>query len=89
MLKKVLKGMGWLVLLLVVAAAGFYAFTSYRFAKSYDAPLPAIKRSADPKQIARSEKIFRTVCAGCHLADSGRVTENEAPGEASGIEDER
>jgi mono/diheme cytochrome c family protein len=78
-MKKVLKGLGWLVLLLVVAAAGFYGLTSYKFAKGYDAPLPAIKRSTDPKQIARSEKIFRTVCAGCHLADSGRATGHPLP----------
>jgi mono/diheme cytochrome c family protein len=71
-MKRVLKWLGAVVGIVVVAAAVFGALQVRAFnasmAKVYDVPLPAIARSTDPTVVARGKHIAESV-AGCAAAD--------------------
>lgn len=53
-----------LVLAGLSGAMGWAYFSVYR---TYDVPLPDIRRSSSPAAIARGERIFSVSCAGCHV----------------------
>jgi mono/diheme cytochrome c family protein len=72
-MRKALRIVGALVAAIVLAAAGFVALTNYRYGRAYDPPYPAVARATSPEALARGEKLFRTICAGCHVDGSGRA----------------
>jgi mono/diheme cytochrome c family protein len=73
MLRKVLKIVGVLVVLLLVVAAAGYAYVSMTWDRDYSStPLPAIAASTDPAVIARGEYVVHAIahCSACHLLAS-------------------
>jgi mono/diheme cytochrome c family protein len=75
MLRKILLGLGALLGLVVLGVAGLLGYSIHAVGKTYDVPLPNIKRATTPEALARGEQIFRTACAECHAgAGSTRPT---------------
>lgn len=75
MLKKVLKVLGVLVALLVVALLGLGFYGHFKVNQVVDAPLPPIVAATDPAAVEHGKYIFRAVCEDCHRQDSsGRVS---------------
>lgn len=67
--KRVLKALGVLVGLVVVAALGLYIYVQLKYNVDYPGtPLPAITASKDPEVIKRGEYIVHHVahCSACH-----------------------
>ncbi|TGE24666.1 cytochrome c [Hymenobacter aquaticus] len=68
-MRKVLRIMGLLLAVVVVAAVGFVVFVSARGIPSYDVPkptgMPLIE--ATPARLAQGEKLVLSSCADCHL----------------------
>src|SRR5262245_57378184 len=79
MIRKLAKGVGILLGVVVLLLAGFVGFESNAYARSmakvYDVPPPALERSTDSAVIARGKHLAEAVagCAGgdCHGADLG------------------
>jgi hypothetical protein len=76
-MKRILKWLGIVVLVVLVAAAGYVGSQVYAFNKSmdkvYDVPPPKISRSPDAQVAARGRHVAESIagCAGsdCHGAD--------------------
>ncbi len=68
-MKKVLKVLGGLVALLVVAIGGLYFKANSTLTERVDVALPPIKAATDPQSLARGEHIFRSVCVDCHASN--------------------
>lgn len=69
MIRTILKILGGLVALVVIAAAGFYVYLSATWKKSYAYyPRPAISASTDTLTIARGDYLVHAVahCPACH-----------------------
>lgn len=54
--------------MLFAIASGSVARAYHVVYKKYELPLPAIARATTPEALSRGEKIFTSVCAGCHVA---------------------
>jgi hypothetical protein len=71
-MKRVLKWLGVVVLVVLVAAAGFVGSQVYAFNSSmnkvYDVPLPKISRSPDIEVTARGKHVAESI-AGCAASD--------------------
>ena len=71
-MKKVLKIVGGLILLAVVAGGGYVALLAHQFdssvAKVYDLPLPPIEASIDPAAIERGRHLAHAI-GGCYGSD--------------------
>lgn len=65
MIKKILKGIGWFLLVLIILIA---IITPFRQNLKYDAPYPAIRASADSTVIALGRHLVLgpAHCANCH-----------------------
>ncbi len=80
MLRVALRLLGVLLLLLLAVAGGFAGLTSYRYGKTHAASLPHITRDSSPVALARGERLFRSVCAQCHVNDEdGRARGKTLP----------
>lgn len=69
MVKKILKGLGILLGLLVLLIAGLLVWVLTTYDKDYSStPLPNIHASTDPEVIARGEYVANAIahCSGCH-----------------------
>jgi len=76
--KLLLKILGVIVLLLVLAVAGFYIYINATWDKSYaDSPRPEIKASTDSAVIARGDYIVHALshCSICHQGVPSGKTE--------------
>jgi mono/diheme cytochrome c family protein len=76
-MKTFLRILGGLVLLIVVAASGFYAYVSLTWERDYSStPLPNIHASTAPDVIARGEYVANVIghCSGCHQQLHGTMT---------------
>jgi cytochrome c553 len=77
MTKKILRWTGFvlggLVALVLVCAAGVYALTAYRFARTYPTRAEALTIPTDSASISRGRHLATAVsgCGGCHGADLG------------------
>ena len=77
MLKRVLKWIAVVVVVVLVGAGGFVAYSAWAYsqsmAKVYDVPLPSITRSTDAAVIARGKHVAESIgaCASsdCHGSD--------------------
>ncbi|WP_224243414.1 c-type cytochrome [Hyalangium gracile] len=78
MLRKILMGFGALVGLIILGGVGFYAYVTYQANKTYDIPLPDIRRDTSPEALARGEVIFMSLCVECH-APAGEIHAVGAP----------
>lgn len=66
-MRKVLRIIGGLVLLVVVAVAGFATFISARGVPTYDPPKPApLTVARTEAQVLRGQKIASMLCVQCH-----------------------
>lgn len=70
------------VLGIIVAIAGLYAWVEYAWNRRFDAPYPDIRASTDPQVIARGRYLVYgpAHCAGCHVS-AERHAELAAGGE--------
>jgi mono/diheme cytochrome c family protein len=74
MVRKILKVLGVLVGVLVLAASGLVAYAAYAVGRTVDAPYPAITADTSPAGVARGAMIFHSMCEACHRpADSERA----------------
>jgi mono/diheme cytochrome c family protein len=72
-MKKALRiGLGALASL-VFALLAFIAITYVVWNKTYSPALPVMQRATSPEALARGERLFRGICAECHVDDSGRA----------------
>lgn len=78
MLRKILKGLGALVGLIVLGVVGLVSYVNYKVGKTYDVPLPNIQRATSPEALARGEMIYHSICAECH-APAGETQATGAP----------
>ncbi|RKH13335.1 cytochrome C [Corallococcus sp. CA053C] len=75
MAMKILKTLGALVALLLLAVLGMGFWGGSKVSEVVDAPLPPLVAATDPTQVEHGRAIFRAVCEDCHRQDSsGRVT---------------
>ncbi|CAM3810274.1 c-type cytochrome [Corallococcus sp. ZKHCc1 1396] len=75
MAKTILKVLGAVVALLVVALVGLGFYGSFKLNQVVDAPLPTIAAATDPEAVKHGQFVFRAVCEDCHRQDSsGRVS---------------
>lgn len=78
-MKRVLKGLGVLILAVLVVGGAFVGYQMNAFDKSmakvWDIPAPNVTRSADPEVIARGKHLVDSICAcstkDCHGNDLG------------------
>lgn len=72
MVRRILKWLGIVIGVVLVAGAGFVAYEVSAFdrsvARKYEIPLPKIERSSDPNVIARGKHLVESV-AGCAVSD--------------------
>lgn len=75
-MKKILKILGILILVVIIAVGGFAAFISIRGIPSYDVNVPNIpKVEVTPERVARGEKIASMLCRNCHFNnETGKLT---------------
>ena len=81
-MKRVLKGLGILLGVLVLVAVGFVVHLNLTYDKDYSAtPEPPIKASSDPEIIKRGEYVVHAVahCSICHV--ERKLTEGRKKGE--------
>lgn len=84
MLKTLLKVLGGLVALVVLAIAGVIGNAVWQVGRAYRVEAPAIAAATDPDSLARGEVIFTSMCYACHAdpatgAPSGRWMEDIPP----------
>jgi mono/diheme cytochrome c family protein len=65
-MKKVLKALGVLVLLVVLAAGGFAAFVHFAGIPSYPVQKVDLEVEVTPERVARGRKIASMLCMECH-----------------------
>lgn len=93
-MKRVLKGLGLVVLAVLVIGGAFVGFQISAFDKSmakvWDIPVPTVTRSTDPAVIARGKHLVDSICAcstkDCHGNDlaGGRLLEFGPLGKLAG-----
>lgn len=78
-MKKLLKIIGYLVLLVIVVIGGFAAFISIRGVPSYDVNVPQVaKIEVTPERVAHGKKIASMLCNNCHFnSATGKFTGRE------------
>ncbi|ADO72657.1 c-type cytochrome [Stigmatella aurantiaca] len=80
MVKKILIGLGGLVVLLVAVVVVLFLVASSKLSATVEAPLPPIAAATDAQSIARGKHIFESVCYDCHVQDgSGRAAGGVMP----------
>ena len=78
-MKKLLKIIGILLLIVIVAVGGFIAFIAIRGIPSYEVNVPNIPQvEVTPERVARGEKISSMLCRSCHFnSETGKLTGKE------------
>ena len=70
MMRNVLKGIGFvllgLVVIIVIALAGFYAIGNKRLNAAYTVPMETVAVPTDAASISAGEHLVSVHCAGCH-----------------------
>lgn len=80
MRRKVVRGLGIVVGVIVVAAAALVLRAKWIMAKSYaDVPEPSIVADGSAHGIARGEVLFHSICLECHGGPDGRATGKALP----------
>ncbi|MDC0708215.1 c-type cytochrome [Stigmatella sp. ncwal1] len=69
MVKKILIGVGGLVVALVLLVVVLFLVASSKLSATVEAPLPPITAATDAQSIARGKHIFESVCYDCHVQD--------------------
>jgi hypothetical protein len=68
MMKKLLKLIGWLLVIVLLAGAGFATFIAIRGVPKYEAQVPEVpKIEVTPERVARGAKMASILCNNCHL----------------------
>ena len=69
-MKKIFKFLGYLVLGVLLIGIALFAYVSFSWHKSYDAPYPAVSISSDSTVLARGQYLVYgpAHCATCHIA---------------------
>ena len=86
MLKKLLRVLGVLVGLVVVALASAGIYVARTWDRTYEAPMPEVRISTDPEVLARGEYLIfgPAHCVACHGASAAAKRFNEGPEPLSG-----
>jgi mono/diheme cytochrome c family protein len=79
-MKTLLKIIGGIVLLLLLAVGGFAAFVQIAGIPSYPVEKVDLEVEVTPERVARGKVIANMMCSGCHLdSKTGRLTGHRMP----------
>lgn len=75
-MKKLLRILGYLVLILLVFIGGFVTFIEIRGIPKYPAPtaIPDVKVEVTPERVVQGDKIANVQCKFCHHGADGKMT---------------
>lgn len=73
-MKKILKTLGIILGIIVLAIAGLLAYAKFTPMKTFAVKPVAVKITTDSASLAFGEKIVLNVCAHCHLGNDGKLS---------------